>query len=83
MSTLSRDYPESSIQRTVWWTEYILRHKDGKHLRSAAVDLEWYQYLLLDIAAFIFVLTLIVISVPLYLLLKLFSYFGKSKFKSD
>ncbi|KAJ9584429.1 hypothetical protein L9F63_021222, partial [Diploptera punctata] len=53
---LSRDEPETSLERLIWWTEYVLRHKGAKHLRSAALDLHWYQYLLLDVAATCFML---------------------------
>jgi glucuronosyltransferase len=35
----------------VYWTEYVIRHKGAPHLRSAALDLAWYQYFLLDVIA--------------------------------
>ena len=83
MSALSKDYPDTPIERTVWWTEYVLRHKGAQHLRTAAVDLEWYQYLLLDVIAFILILTLIVVFILYYLLKILFSYlYKKTKNKS-
>jgi glucuronosyltransferase len=41
----------------VFWTEYVIRHKGAPHMRSAALDLAWYQYFLLDVIA---VLTLAV-----------------------
>jgi len=46
----------------VYWTEYVIRHKGAPHLRSAVLDLAWYQYLLLDVIA---VLALAVGSVVL------------------
>jgi glucuronosyltransferase len=69
ISALSKDEPESSLNRAVWWTEYVLRHNGAKHLRSAALDLAWYQYLLLDVAAFLFLLLAITVLVS-YLILK-------------
>jgi glucuronosyltransferase len=33
----------------VFWTEYVIRHKGAPHMRSAALDLTWYQYFLLDV----------------------------------
>ncbi|XP_069681756.1 UDP-glycosyltransferase UGT5-like isoform X1 [Periplaneta americana] len=48
-----RDRPLSALDTAIFWTEYVLRHKGAPHLRSAAVDLTWYQYLLLDVIAFI------------------------------
>jgi glucuronosyltransferase len=35
----------------VYWTEYVIRHKGAPHMRSAALDLTWYQYFLLDVFA--------------------------------
>jgi glucuronosyltransferase len=35
----------------VFWTEYVIRHKGAAHMRSAALDLTWYQYFLLDVIA--------------------------------
>jgi glucuronosyltransferase len=35
----------------VYWTEYVIRHKGAPHLRSAVLDLAWYQYFLLDVIA--------------------------------
>jgi len=69
MSAISKDEPESSLNRAVWWTEYVIRHNGAKHLRSAALDLAWYQYLLLDVVAFLFFLVAITVLV-LYLILK-------------
>jgi glucuronosyltransferase len=45
----------------VYWTEYVIRNKEAPHLRSAALDLAWYQYFLLDIIA---VLVLVAVCVP-------------------
>ena len=39
------------MEQAVYWTEYVIRHKGAPHLRSAVLDLAWYQYLLLDVVA--------------------------------
>jgi len=52
----------------VYWTEYVIRHKGAPHLRSAVLDLAWYQYFLLDVIA---VLALAIVSILLILLLVL------------
>ncbi|XP_059478485.1 UDP-glycosyltransferase UGT5-like [Neocloeon triangulifer] len=44
-----RDQPESPLDRAIFWTEYALRHKGAKHLRSAAADLCWFQLNLWDV----------------------------------
>jgi glucuronosyltransferase len=50
----------------VFWTEYVIRHKGAPHMRSAALDLTWYQYFLLDVIA---VLALAVGSIVLIVFL--------------
>ncbi|KAF2903762.1 hypothetical protein ILUMI_02412 [Ignelater luminosus] len=50
LAELAKDQPMSGLQRAIWWTEYVIRHKGARHLRSPALDLPLYQYLLLDLA---------------------------------
>nr|CAD7437949.1 unnamed protein product [Timema bartmani] len=49
LSAIFHDQPETPLERAVYWTEYVLRHGGAPHLRSVAVDLPLYQYLLLDV----------------------------------
>lgn len=58
LSRLFRDQPQQPLERAVFWTEYVLRHGGARHMRSAALDLYWWQLLLLDVVAFIAVCTL-------------------------
>jgi glucuronosyltransferase len=75
MSALSKDEPETSLNRAVWWAEYVLRHNGAKHLRSAALDLTWYQYFLLDVAAFLCLLLAITVFTSYLLLKGIYLYF--------
>jgi glucuronosyltransferase len=87
MSAISKDEPESPINRAVWWTEYVIRHNGAKHLRSAALDLAWYQYLLLDVVAFLFILVAITVLVSYLILKTVYRYLTAQyyilKWKSD
>lgn len=51
LSNLFRDNPTDPLQESVFWIEYVIRHRGAKHLKSAAVRMPWYKYLLLDLAA--------------------------------
>uniref|UniRef100_A0A6P7GYX7 UDP-glucuronosyltransferase 2B9-like n=1 Tax=Diabrotica virgifera virgifera TaxID=50390 RepID=A0A6P7GYX7_DIAVI len=66
-SSLFHDRPMKPLDLAIYWTEFVIRHKGAHHLRVAALDLLWYQYLLLDVIA---VVTIIIFSVftVLYLL---------------
>ncbi|KAF2888037.1 hypothetical protein ILUMI_18136 [Ignelater luminosus] len=58
-SNIMRDQPMTPLERGVFWVEYVLRHKGAKHLRLAALNLAWYQYLLLDVIIFVIAVLLI------------------------
>ncbi|XP_078603920.1 UDP-glucuronosyltransferase 2C1-like [Branchiostoma floridae x Branchiostoma japonicum] len=53
LSHLHRDQPQSPMERAVWWIEHVIKHGGLPHLRARAVELPWYQYYLLDVAAFL------------------------------
>lgn len=51
LSEIHRDQPEHPVERTVYWIEYILRHRGAHHLRATVYQLSFWQYFLLDVAA--------------------------------
>nr|CAD7449942.1 unnamed protein product [Timema bartmani] len=63
LATLLNDQPQTAMERAIWWTDYVLRHKGATHLRTAAVDMPCYQFLLLDVIAFIFLISIIVLLI--------------------
>lgn len=46
---LLRDQKETPLERAVYWTEYVLRHKGARHLQSPARDMGVIQYYLVDV----------------------------------
>ncbi|KAG8228492.1 UDP-glycosyltransferase [Ladona fulva] len=57
LSKRVNDQPIPPLEKAVYWTEYVLRHKGAKHLTPASVDLYWFQLYQLDVISTI-VLTL-------------------------
>ncbi|ODM89983.1 UDP-glucuronosyltransferase 2C1, partial [Orchesella cincta] len=55
LSKLVKDLPQTPLEKAVYWAEYVLRHKGAPHLRSAARDLNFFQYYVLDVAAVLLV----------------------------
>ena len=53
MSEVHKDKAMSPLESAVYWIEYTIRTRGAKHLRPAAHDLYWYQYLMLDSIALI------------------------------
>ncbi|XP_014406024.1 PREDICTED: 2-hydroxyacylsphingosine 1-beta-galactosyltransferase, partial [Myotis brandtii] len=48
LSEIHRDQPGHPVERTVYWIEYILRHRGARHLQAAVYQLSFWQYFLLD-----------------------------------
>lgn len=51
MSRIFRDRPETPLERAMYWIEYVIRHRGAQHLRSEALDMNWFRYMLLDVVA--------------------------------
>lgn len=58
-----RDEEIPSLQRAVYWTEYIIRHRGAHHLRSPLIDMPFWKYYMLDIVGFLVFLLILYVSV--------------------
>ena len=88
ISAAFRDQLESPVERAVYWTEYVIRHKGAVHLRSPELDLSWIQLLHLDIlfAAYLVLYVTLKILKALYNICFSFKKSrkqGKGKYKGD
>ncbi|CAH1160295.1 unnamed protein product [Phaedon cochleariae] len=59
LSERFKDRPLSPMETAIYWIEYVAKYRGAPHIRTAAVLMPAYQYLLIDVIAFI---ALIVIS---------------------
>ncbi|KAM9349975.1 UDP-glucuronosyltransferase 1A1-like [Symphorus nematophorus] len=68
LSALHKDRPIEPLDLSVYWTEFVMRHKGAKHLRSAVHDLNWIQYFCLDVIALLatVVLVFVVLTVKCF-----------------
>lgn len=78
-----KDRPVSAADSVVYWTEYVLRHNRGQHLKSHALNLTWYQYYLVDVIFTFLFIAFVVLFIIFYGLKKIykhiFKYFHKEK----
>ncbi|CAG9856119.1 unnamed protein product [Phyllotreta striolata] len=66
MGEIFRDEEIPSLQRAVYWTEYVIRHKGAKHLRSPSLGMPAWKFYMLDVLGFLFVTCLLVLMVFYY-----------------
>ncbi|XP_046991814.1 UDP-glucosyltransferase 2-like [Schistocerca americana] len=81
LSAVFREHKADSLERAVWWIEYVIRHKGAPHLRSAALDLHWWQLLLLDVVAFVLAVAALTLFVVYFVTRRVVSFFRGSKQK--
>ena len=63
IARIINDNPMKPLDETMFWIEYVIRHKGARHFKSVSIDLPWYKYLMIDI--------IIVIVIAMYLVCKL------------
>ncbi|KAI7815544.1 UDP-glucuronosyltransferase [Rhyzopertha dominica] len=84
-SRLFRDRPHNALDTAVYWVEYVIRNNGAPELRSTVTELQWYQYLLLDVIAVLTTTLLIIFSliyVVIKRILRVFSPKPKTKLKT-
>ncbi|CAH2058056.1 unnamed protein product, partial [Iphiclides podalirius] len=53
LRSLMQDQPQTPLERTTWWIEYVLRHGGAKHLRAPAANMSWSEFLELELVSVI------------------------------
>ena len=51
VSRISKDRPMSPKETVVYWTEHVIRHQGADHLKSAARNLNYFEFYLFDVYA--------------------------------
>lgn len=68
-SKLFKNRITDPVNTAAFWIEHILEHKGAPHLKSAAEELSWFEYFLIDVILFIFVLLIIFIYLLRFMLI--------------
>ncbi|XP_051809456.1 UDP-glucuronosyltransferase-like isoform X1 [Acanthochromis polyacanthus] len=62
LSELHNDRPLDPLELSVYWTEFVMRHKGAKHLKAAVHDLNFFQYYCLDVIALLVTVVLVFVT---------------------
>ncbi|XP_016998390.2 UDP-glucosyltransferase 2 [Drosophila takahashii] len=65
-----RDQPMKPMEKAIWWTHYILRHKGAAHMRVDGRDLDFIRYHSLDVLATFLIALLAILGVVGYCVVK-------------
>lgn len=82
---LLNDESATGLEKAVWWIEYVIRNKGAVHFRNRVIDMSWFEYLVLDVHAFLAVIGFLLIYVVckmIQLVLILFRSFNSEKLKT-
>jgi UDP:flavonoid glycosyltransferase YjiC (YdhE family) len=64
---LIHDQPMTSLEKSVWWTEYVMRHKTTKHLEYVGTKIPFYQKYFLDFIGVGIIAVLVVLKILILL----------------
>ncbi|XP_029167357.1 UDP-glucuronosyltransferase 2A1-like [Nylanderia fulva] len=73
LSSEYRDRPVPPLDLAVWWIEYAVRHPNG-NLASPLRSQSWVEQNLIDIYGFLLLNLIIILSVILFILKKIFNF---------
>jgi glucuronosyltransferase len=79
ISDIFRNNPVDPLESAVFWIEYVIKYKGAYHLKSTAINLNWYQYLLLDVFGTI----AIAVFLAIYLVKKILIFIARKIFKGQ
>ncbi|XP_069355656.1 UDP-glucosyltransferase 2-like isoform X2 [Maniola hyperantus] len=65
LQSVMHDQPQSPLEKAVWWTEYVIRHRGAEHLRAPTANMDWMEYYEIKLVLYI--------AIPLLLFLAILS----------
>lgn len=63
----------TSMDRAIWWIEYVMRNNGTKNLQTAK-NISWFQFLMLDVIITLMLIAAITIAVLIHYIIKLRRY---------
>ncbi|XP_063921440.1 UDP-glycosyltransferase UGT5-like isoform X1 [Zophobas morio] len=78
-SNLLHDQLLTPMESAIFWVEHVIRHRGAPHLKTAGVDLKWYQREMVDVIVFLLAVVTIMVFVICIVLKKLWYILNHSE----
>jgi len=69
-SKLFRTRPQPPLETAMWWVDYVMRHKTGKHLHPIGMSRTWYERRMLHIWGFLLSCLFLGVSIIVFVIVK-------------
>lgn len=63
LSERFHDRPMTAAETAVYWTEYAIKNKGAKHMRTAVVEMPWWKYYSMDVIGFVPSITFVILCI--------------------
>lgn len=79
IGNLIKDQPMTGLEKVVWWTEYVIRNNGAPYLKNPRADVSWFDFLILDVVAFLFSVIIVTLFSFYYALKLIINRFVKRR----
>lgn len=63
------------LDKAVYWIEYVIRHNGAHHLKTAGNQLNWIQFLLIDVLLVLLITMFLILIISFYTMKKMYKWF--------
>ncbi|KAL0810778.1 hypothetical protein ABMA28_010095 [Loxostege sticticalis] len=81
LRSLTRDQPQTPLERAVWWTEYVIRHSGARHLRAAGANKSTFEYYELKLVYYLLIALAIALALVVIVVKFVYENFFKPSIK--
>ncbi|XP_069356021.1 uncharacterized protein [Maniola hyperantus] len=72
LQSVMHDQPQSPLEKAVWWTEYVIRHRGAEHLRAPTANMDWMEYYEIKLILYIAIPLILLLAIIVLLISRLF-----------
>ncbi|XP_034826579.2 UDP-glucosyltransferase 2-like isoform X3 [Maniola hyperantus] len=82
LQSVMHDQPQSPLEKAVWWTEYVIRHRGAEHLRAPTANMDWMEYYEIKLILYVTISLMLLLAVLIFIILRTLRLYVR-KIKTD